>query len=96
MQIEILKIEHDAQTGFIKNCNWRAFEVSGNNLAEIFDSTTFQASATMIPYSDVTEQNVTNWVLQSIDQTSISKKLNDQLVAITNANVATGFPWRKI
>jgi hypothetical protein len=96
MQIEILKLEHDPETGFIKNCSWKATKVSSGNVAESFDFTVFEASSSMIPYADVTEADVLNWVRENMDQEKIEKNLDDQLAAKASQTVAVGFPWRKV
>jgi len=47
----------------------------------------------LIPYEDLTEEIIIEWVKESIDLEAIEKSLEDQIEAQKNPPILTGLPW---
>jgi hypothetical protein len=79
---------------FITVAHWTASAVDGDYTASIYSTCSWQAGTPTIPYSDVTEADVLNWVWSSgVDKEATETSLAAQIELLKNPVVATGTPW---
>ena len=79
---------------FITVAHWSANAVDGDYTASIYSTCSWQAGTPTIPYNDVTENDVLNWVWSSgVDKDATEASLAQQIELQKHPVVATGTPW---
>jgi hypothetical protein len=79
---------------FITVAHWTASAVDGDYTASIYSTCSWQAGTPTIPYADVTEADVLNWVWSSgVDKDATEASLAAQIELLKNPVTATGTPW---
>lgn len=97
---KITTCEHDTATGGIITAHWRA-DASQTVDGRLYTSSAYATlpmtpdpdDVNFIPYENVTEQQVLNWVWAQVDKTAIEQKLAVDLDKKINPPVAKGLPW---
>jgi hypothetical protein len=79
---------------FITTAHWTASAVDGDYTASIYSTCSWADGSPTIPYSDVTESEVLQWVWDSgVDKTATEAALAQNIELQKNPVTATGTPW---
>jgi hypothetical protein len=80
--------------GYITTAHWTASAVDGDYSASIVNTCNFEAGTPTIPYAQVTEQEVLNWIWASgVDKDATEAALAAQIEAQKNPVKVSGLPW---
>ena len=84
----------DVATGFIQTAHWQCNAVDGDYTASIYSTCSWSDGSPTVPYADVTESEVLQWVWDS----GVSKDATEAALAANielqkNPVTATGVPW---
>jgi hypothetical protein len=90
---KITQTDYQTSNGFIQVGHWTATAVDGEHTASIYSTASWQEGAPTIPYASVTEEEVLNWVWESVDKDAVEASLAAQIEAKKNPVQATGVPW---
>lgn len=93
MQITINQLNREASTGIITTVHWSASKTSGEHTASSYGSVGLTAGDTVIPFANVTEANVKEWLASALDLTEMETALDAQLAALAAPAVLDGMPW---
>jgi hypothetical protein len=95
MQIKIIQLERNLPDGIVKIAHWTAHETTKDEFyASTYGSVTFDAPGeTIIPYEDLSEEEVISWIKSKIDLESIQQILNNEIEEKRNPKSAFGTPW---
>lgn len=89
----VTQTDYETSNGFIFCAHWTATAVDGDYTGSIYSTVSWQAGTPTIPYANVTEAEVLNWVWESVDKTATEAALAAQIEAQKNPVTATGTPW---
>jgi len=80
--------------GFIYQAHWTATAVDGDYTASVYSTCGFATAEPTIPYANVTEAEVLNWIwANGVDKEATETSLAAQIEAKKNPTTATGVPW---
>jgi hypothetical protein len=97
MQIQIVQLERDLPDGTVTVIHWSATEQDGEHSARAYGSASLERnedSATFIPFEDLTEEQVIQWVEAEWD--SPEEMLKAEVAKLKAPISATGMPWVEI
>ena len=97
MQIQIVQLERDLPDGTVTVIHWSATEQDGEHSARAYGSASLERnedSATFIPFEDLTEEQVIQWVEAEWD--SPEETLKAEVAKLKAPISATGMPWVEI
>jgi hypothetical protein len=89
----ISTLDRDVATGYVNCAHWQATAVDGEHTASIYATVGWAEGTTTIPYANLTEATVLNWVWESVDKTATESALAAQIALLKNPVKATGTPW---
>jgi hypothetical protein len=79
---------------FITTAHWTATAVDGDYTASIYSTCSWADGSPTIPYNQVTESEVLQWVWDSgVDKTATEAALAQNIELQKNPVTATGTPW---
>ena len=90
---KITQTDYQTSNGFIQVGHWTATAVDGEHTASIYSTASWQEGVPTIPYASLTEEEVLNWVWESVDKDATEAALAAQIEAQKNPVSATGVPW---
>jgi len=91
---KITQLERQTSDGFITAAHWTATAADGDYAASAYSTCGFAIDTLSIPYVDVTEANVLDWIwVNGVDKDATEARLADQIELQKNPVSATGLPW---
>jgi hypothetical protein len=90
---KISQLDQNTADGFVTCAHWRATAVDGEHTASIYTTCSWQEGTPTIPYANLTEATVLNWIWESVDKATIESDLAAQIALLKNPVKATGTPW---
>jgi hypothetical protein len=96
-QFKIAQLDRNTANGFVTTVHWTASQVDGEHTAGAYGSVGFaESEGTMIPYANLTEATVIEWVKASLGDegvAAIDASLASQIAELKTPSKATGTPW---
>ena len=90
----ITQTDYETANGFITTAHWTASAVDGDYTASIYSTCSFAPATPAIPYADVTEAEVLQWVWDSgVSKDATEAALAQNIELQKNPVTATGTPW---
>lgn len=87
-------LDRRTSDGFVTTAHWRATAVDGDYSASVYSTCSWPDGQPTIPYDNLTEQEVLEWVWASgVDKDATEVALAAQIEALKNPPTATGTPW---
>jgi hypothetical protein len=86
-------MERDVATGFVSVVHWNCTAVDGEHSASAYATVSWAEGTPTIPYANLTEAEVLNWVWESVDKASTESALAAQIALLKNPVKSTGVPW---
>jgi hypothetical protein len=92
---KIENLDRKTADGFVTTAHWRVTAVDGDFSATIYSTASWaEDSPPAIPYANLTEAEVLNWVWASgIDKDATEQALADNIALQKNPVQANGVPW---
>jgi len=95
---KISQMDRATADGFVQTVHWTASQTDGEFTASTYSTVGFteQPGQTLIPYEDLTEATVVEWVKASLGEEGVAAvdlALANNIAAQKNPPVATGTPW---
>ena len=80
--------------GFITTAHWTCAGVDGDYSASVINTTSWADGTPTIPYADVTEAEVLDWVWASgVDKDATEAAVAQQIELLKNPVQTSGLPW---
>ena len=92
-QWTISTLERETSNGFVTVAHWQATAVDGDYTAQIYSTCSWAEGAPTIPYADLTQETVLNWVWESVDKQATEDALAANIALQKNPVTSTGVPW---
>jgi len=89
----ITTLDREVSNGFVTTAHWRAEAVDGEHTASAYATVSWSEGTPTIPYANLTEATVLNWVWESVDKTATESSLAAQIALLKNPIKASGTPW---
>jgi hypothetical protein len=90
----ISETNYETANGFITQAHWQCAATDGEYTASIYSTCSWADGSPTIPYSDVTESEVLQWVWDSgVDKDATEAALAQNIELQKNPVTATGTPW---
>ncbi len=91
---KIEQCEHLVSTGFITVAHWRCTGVDGEYSASVYGTCGWSEGDVQIPYEDVVESEVLDWVWDSgVDKEATEANIAGQIALQKNPVQTSGLPW---
>ena len=90
---KISTLDSNTADGFVTTAHWQAVAVDGEHTASVINTCSWSEGTPTIPYANLTEATVLNWVWESVDKESTEASLAAQIALLKNPVKATGTPW---
>jgi len=89
----ISQLDYKTSDKFVTTAHWRATSVDGDYSASVYSTCSWADGEVTIPYEDLTEQDVLDWVWVSVDKDATEQALADQIELQKHPVTASGMPW---
>ena len=89
----ISTMEREVSNGFVITAHWQATATDGDYTAQIYSTCSWADGTPTIPYADLTQETVLNWVWESVDKQATEDALAANIALQKNPVTATGTPW---
>jgi hypothetical protein len=90
----ITQTDYEVANGFITTAHWTASAVDGDYTASIYSTCSWADGTPTVPYADVTEAEVLQWVWDSgVSKDATEAALAQNIELQKNPVTATGTPW---
>lgn len=90
---KISTLDREVSNGFVTTAHWTATAVDGDFSASAYATCSWAEGTPTIPYANLTEAEVLNWVWESVDKSATEASLAAQIDLLKNPVTATGTPW---
>jgi hypothetical protein len=90
---KISTLDRDVATGFVTTAHWTATAVDGEHMASAYATVSWPEGTPAIPYANLTEATVLEWVWNAVDKSATEASLAAQIALLKNPVKATGTPW---
>jgi len=90
---KISQLDRNTSDGFVTTAHWRATVVDGKHTASAYATVSWSEGTPTIPYANLTEATVLNWVWESVDKTATESALAAQIALLKAPVKASGTPW---
>ena len=89
----ITNLDRNTDDGFVTTAHWTATAVDGEHTASVYATVSWAEGTPAIPYANLTESTVLNWVWESVDKASTESALAAQIALLKAPIKASGTPW---
>jgi hypothetical protein len=89
----ISTLERETSNGFVTTAHWQATAVDGDYTASIYSTCSWTDGTPVIPYENLTQETVLNWVWETVPKQATEDALAAQIALQKNPVTATGTPW---
>jgi hypothetical protein len=90
----ITTLDRNTADGFVKTAHWTATAVDGEYSASIYSTCSWADGTVNIPYADLTQETVLNWVwANGVDKTATETALAANIALQKAPVTASGTPW---
>jgi hypothetical protein len=90
---KISTLDRDVATGFVTTAHWTATAVDGEHSASAYATVSWPEGTPAIPYANLTEATVLEWVWNAVDKSATEASLAAQIALLKNPVKATDTPW---
>ena len=90
----ITTLDREVSNGFVTTAHWTASAVDGDYTASIYSTCSWADGTPTIPYADLTQETVLNWVwANGVDKQATEDALAANIALQKNPTQASGTPW---
>ena len=90
---KISTLDREVSNGFVTTAHWTATAVDGEHSASAYATVSWAEGTPAIPYANLTEATVLEWVWESVDKAATEASLAAQIALLKNPVKTTGTPW---
>jgi len=89
----IVNLDRNTADGFVTTAHWYAYAIDGDHSASAYATVSWAEGTPAVPYANLTEATVLNWVWESVDKESTEASLAAQIALLKAPVKMSGTPW---
>jgi hypothetical protein len=93
MELKVNQLDRNTDGDIVTTVHWTAIKQDGEFTASSYGSVGVEVGDTVIPFADLTEAIVVEWLQDKLDLVELEANLDAQIEALKAPKVATGLPW---
>jgi hypothetical protein len=95
IKFKIAQLERQTSNGFVATVHWTASKTEGDNTVSSYGSVGFtqEDGVNLIPFADLTEAVVIDWVKEKLDVEAMETGFDVQLAELAAPAKTFGMPW---
>ncbi len=95
IEFKIAQLERQTSDGFVTTVHWTASKTEGDNTVSSYGTVGFtkEDGVNLIPYADLTESVVIDWVKEKLDVEAMETGFDAQLAELAAPSKASGLTW---
>lgn len=96
MEFKIVNLDRSTDGDVVTTVHYTVSKTDGEAVGSSYGSVGVEVGDTVIPFAELTEATVINWVKEKLDLVEIEANLDAQIAEQKAPKVATGLPWAAI
>jgi hypothetical protein len=93
MEFKIVNLDRNTDGDVVTNVHWTVSKTDGEAVASVYSSQAVEVGDDFVPYAELTEATVIEWVKAKLDLVSVEAALDAQIEAQKNPVTVSGTPW---
>jgi hypothetical protein len=93
MEFKIVNLDRNTDGDIVTNVHWTVSKTDGEAVASVYSSQAVEVGDDFVPYAELTEATVIEWVKAKLDLVSVEASLDAQIAEQKAPKVASGLPW---
>lgn len=89
----VSQLDRRTSDGFVTTAHWQCTGTDGDYSASVYATCSWSEGNPVIPYDNLTMQEVLDWVWNQVDKDATETAVTAQIEAQKNPVTATGVPW---
>ena len=93
MEFKINQLDRNTDGDIVTTVHWSAIKQDDEFTASSYGSVSVEAGDTVIPFDELTEDTVIEWVESKLDLVKLETNLDAQIQKQKTPKVTSGLPW---
>ena len=93
MEFKIVNLDRSTDGDVVTNVHYTVSKTDGEAVGSSYGSVGVAVGDTVIPFADLTEATVVEWVKEKLDLVALEASLDAQIAEQKAPKVASGLPW---
>ena len=93
MEFKIVNLDRNTDGDVVTNVHWTVTKTDGDAVGSVYSSQAVEVGDDFVPYAELTEAAVVEWVKAKLDLVSVEASLDAQIAEQKAPKVASGLPW---
>lgn len=93
MEFKIVNLDRSTDGDVVNTVHYTVSKTDGEAVGSSYGSVGVEVGDTFIPFAELTEATVIDWVKEKLDLVSLEANLDAQIEAQKNPVTASGLPW---
>ena len=93
MEFKIVNLDRSTDGDVVTTVHYTVSKTDGEAVGSSYGSVGVEAGDTVIPFAELTEATVIDWVKEKLDLESLEASLDAQIAEQKAPKVASGLPW---
>lgn len=93
MEFKIVDLNRSTDGDIINTVHYTVSKTDGEAVGSSYGSVGVEVGDTVIPFAELTEATVIDWVKEKLDLVSLEASLDAQIAEQKAPKVASGLPW---
>lgn len=93
MEFKIVNLDRSTDGDVVTTVHYTVSKTDGEAVGSSYGSVGVEVGDTVIPFAELTEATVIDWVKEKLDLESLEASLDAQIAEAKAPKVASGLPW---
>lgn len=93
MEFKIVNLDRSTDGDLVITVHYTVTKTDGEAVGSSYGSVGVEVGDTVIPFAELTESTVIDWVKEKLDLVSLEANLDAQIAEQKAPKVASGLPW---
>lgn len=93
MEFKIVNLDRSTDGDVVTNVHYTVSKTDGEAVGSSYGSVGVEVGDTVIPFAELTEATVVEWVKEKLDLVALEASLDAQIADQKAPKVASGLPW---
>jgi hypothetical protein len=93
MEFKIVNLDRSTEGDVVTTVHYTVSKTDGEAVGSSYGSVGVEVGDTVIPFAELTEAVVIEWVKEKLDLVELENNLDAQIAEQKAPKVATGLPW---